>query len=152
MDTSTWLYIVLFKSSASLPLNSRGVTFFKSVQLWKMTWDWSKPNFWQKVELEVIQEFSQYIVFLATLNLQQFYKLFFLIFFFFFFWVHTSVCTVALCLFSKNPETWVSCLTIIYKFGQVLHSWSLRVFSRNGISVPPCWSVCDVLKCSALTF
>ena len=89
MDTSTWLYIVLFKSSASLPLNSRGVTFFKSVQLWKMTWDWSKPNFWQQVELEVIQEFSQYIVFLATLNLQQFCKLFFLFFFFFFFFEYT---------------------------------------------------------------
>lgn len=133
MDTSTWLYIVLFKSSASLPLNSRGVTFFKSVQLWKMTWDWSKPNFWQKVELEVIQEFSQYIVFLATLNLQQFYKLFFLIFFFFFLSTHISMYCGIVFVFQKSRnmsqlfdyylQIWSS--TAFMEFESVFKEWHL---------------------------
>lgn len=124
MDTSTWLDIVLFKSSASLPLNSvfRGVTCFKSVQLWKMTWAWRKPNFWQKLELEVIQEFSQYIVFLATLNLPQFCKLFFL-FFFFFLSTHISMYCGIVFVFQKSRN-------MSQLFDYYLQIWSSTVFTE----------------------
>lgn len=50
------------------------------------------------------------------------------------FWVYTSLCTAAYCLFFKNPEVWVSCSTIIYKFGKVLYSWTASLFSKNHIS------------------